>query len=96
MVLVSAIYELQTKEELVTLYWDIGNREVKVAIGAAALQHCVGITDLYLVAGILYLNIKKQTGSSIKILIFPDSVDKQSYRRLRAVARWASIAPKKE
>lgn len=96
MVLVSALYELQIKEELVTLYWDVGNREVKVAIGAAALQHCVGITDLYLVAGILYLNIKKLKGGNIKLLVFPDSVDKQSYRRLRVAARWASIAPKKE
>lgn len=95
-VLVSGWYEFKTKEPEYTLYWDLSERVVKIGVDNGALQSTLGISRLHLLFGIIYLQIKLANRRPIRLYIFKDSLDKQSYRKLRVAARWASLHEPKQ
>jgi len=77
----------------VILHWDLINNQLRIASSTGSLQLAV-IAELYLLFGILYLRlvyIEEHPNTPVRLLIFPDSVDSNSYRRLRVAARWARL-----
>ncbi len=93
-VLLSVGYDLYRKQVTRVLFWDLVNCEISLAELDEPLQACLGISSLHLLFGILLLRIKHLDQSHTHLLIFPDSVNFQSYRRLRVAARWAKITTK--
>lgn len=94
-VLCSAVLYWRSIEPRWLLHWDLDAGVISVAKNSNALEECV-IAQLYLVFGMLYLQLKRSDKSHINLLIFPDSVDRESYRRLRVAARWANISIKSD
>ncbi|MEH6443373.1 MAG: protein YgfX [Oceanospirillaceae bacterium] len=91
LIVFSALYEYKYKQPRVALHWDLISRKVNVAINAGPLQQTLGVVKVHLIFGVLLLQIKRAAKSDLKLLIFKDSVDENSYRRLRVAARWASL-----
>jgi len=90
---ISFCYLLLHTEPITILHWDLINNQLRVANSAGPLQ-LAAISELYLIFGILYLHlvyVEENRGEVVKLLIFPDSVDVNSYRRLRVAARWARV-----
>jgi hypothetical protein len=81
-------------EPVWSLRWNLDEGELHLAKDSEPYQECIGIRQLYLVFGMLHLQIEQQPKKYINLLIFPDSVDRQSFRRLRVAARWGSIKVK--
>ena len=92
LILLSATYELYRKQVTMVLFWDLISSEISLAPRNHPLQACRGISSLHLLFGVLMLRIQLADQSHRNLLIFPDSVSFQSYRRLRVAARWAKIS----
>lgn len=91
-----AFLEYRSVEPDWHLHWNLQSGVISIARGSGSLETCVGIEQLYLVFGMLYLRLNREHHANIHLLIFPDSVDRQSYRRLRVAARWINIRLKSE
>ena len=96
MVLLSAFKHWLKVEPVWSIRWDLDEGQFFLAKGEQPYRDCIGIHQLYLIFGLLHLQIERAPKDYINLLIFPDSVDKQSLRRLRVAARWANIKPKSE
>jgi len=94
LVLLSAFKHWCKREPIWSLRWNLDEGELHLAKDSEPYQECLGIRQLYLVFGMLHLQIEHQPKKYLNILIFPDSVDRQSFRRLRVAARWGSIKVK--
>ncbi|MGB1238099.1 MAG: protein YgfX [Pseudomonadales bacterium] len=73
------------------LLWDVDAAQIKLARAGEPLTACRKIRMLYNVFYLLYLELELEGGRVERLLIFPDSVDPQSYRRLQVAVRWGSI-----
>ena len=91
-----AFLEYRSVEPDWHLHWNLQSGVISIARGSGSLETCVGIEQLYLVFGMLYLRLNRQHHENIHLLIFPDSVERHSYRRLRGAARWINIRLKSE
>ena len=81
------------REPLIALHWDLSSNQLRMAIGTEPLRLAC-ISELYLLFGILSLHlvlIENHGRTRVRLLIFPDSVDTDSYRRLRVAARWGKL-----
>ncbi|NQZ31830.1 MAG: hypothetical protein HRU06_11180 [Oceanospirillaceae bacterium] len=96
LVLASAVVYWRSMEPSWVLHWDLNAGLISVAKNSEPLEECIAIEQLYLVFGVLYIQLKRVDKVSVHLLIFPDSVNAESYRRLRVAARWASIVIKSE
>ena len=91
LVLLSAFKHWSKSEPIWSLRWNLDEGELHLAKDSEPYRECLGIRQLYLVFGMLHLQIEHQPKKYLNLLIFPDSVDQQSFRRLRVAARWGSI-----
>ncbi len=73
-----------------SLFWDLSQGSIRVAAGDEAFESGE-VQKLHLLFGLLFMRIKFDNNTSLKLYIFSDSVDKQSYRKLRVAARWAKL-----
>ena len=92
-IICSACYLLYYREPLIALHWDLSSNQLRVASGTEPLR-LARLSEIYLLFGILSLHlvlIENQGRSRVRLLIFPDSVDTDSYRRLRVAARWGKL-----
>jgi len=91
LVLMSVFKHWLNRESIWSLRWNLDEGELYLSKDDQPYQECISIRQLYLVFGMLHLQIEHQPKKYLNLLIFPDSVDKLSFRRLRVAARWASI-----
>jgi len=89
--IVSAIYNYTRRRSVVRLFWEVDQKVVKVAFDDNALQLCQSIQEIYLLFGILYLRLSRENKPAISVFVFPDSVDKNDYRRLKVAAKWGRL-----
>lgn len=73
-----------------SLLWDLSQGCVRVASDKEAFVSGE-VQRLHLLFGLLFIHIKLDNDKALKLFIFKDSVDKQSYRKLRVAARWAKL-----
>lgn len=90
-VALSLVYEWLINEKTIFLVWDLDQYKIAVSIANGPLEQCLSIAKLNVLFGVIYLHIKISANSDLHLYIFPDSVDQQSYRKLRVAARWATI-----
>lgn len=88
---VSLVYEWLINEKKIFLVWDLDQYKIVISFANGPLQQCLSIAKLNVLFGIIYLHIKISAKPDLHLYIFPDSVDQQSYRKLRVAARWATI-----
>ncbi|MEM5527813.1 protein YgfX [Gammaproteobacteria bacterium AS21] len=87
----SAVYDYVRSKAVIRLFWEVDQQIVKVAFHDGAFELCASISELYLVFGILYLRLNRENKPAISVFIFPDSVDKKNYRRLKVAATWGRL-----
>lgn len=90
-VILSLLFELTYTAKKTMLYWNLDTGVVAAGSEGTSMESNLTISKVYLLFGILYLKVKRQKGGSIKLYIFPDSTDPQSYRRLCVAARWVRL-----
>lgn len=90
-ILVSAVFDLLKKQDQYALHWNVSQGSVAVSIYNQTLIPCIKIQRLHLLFGLLFIHLKFEERADLKLYIFKDSVDAQSYRRLRVAARWANL-----
>ena len=86
----SAWQDLLSNGVVYSLNWDLSQGSVRLATDGEAFKSGE-ITRLHLLFGLLFIRIKFDNNTVLKLYIFSDSVDKQSYRKLRVAARWAKL-----
>ncbi|MFT5706208.1 MAG: hypothetical protein ACI9ES_000479 [Oceanospirillaceae bacterium] len=95
LIALSALYEYKHRQPIITLHWDLISRKVSVAANDGPLQQTLGVTKVHLIFGMIFIQIKREAHPDLKLLVFRDSVDENSYRRLRVATRWASLKEEK-
>jgi hypothetical protein len=86
----SALQDFLSSKVVYSLLWDLSQGCVRVASDKEALVSGE-VQRLHLLFGLLFIHIKLDNDKALKLFIFKDSVDKQSYRKLRVAARWAKL-----
>ncbi len=89
-VFTSGLHDIFSHKDRYNLYWDLSQGDVRLAVNQGAFESGE-IQRLHLLFGLLFIHLKFENGKALKLYIFKDSVDKQSYRKLRVAARWAKL-----